>query len=88
MDSRSGPRSGIRGNDGAILRFLIYPAFTRESLSWAMMRAVIMGAGTMWIIFLEAAVALGIAVAIVWWTWPKKSDSSGKSSRDEEKDKR
>lgn len=53
-----------------------------------MMRAVIMGAGTMWIIFLEAAVALGIAVAIVWWTWPKKPDSSANSDRDDEKDKR
>ena len=48
------------------------------------MRAVIMEAGTMWIIFLEVAVALGIAVAIVWWTWPKKSDSE----RDDGKDKR
>jgi hypothetical protein len=28
----------------------------------------------MWIIFLEAGIALGIAVFIVWWTWPKKSD--------------
>jgi hypothetical protein len=28
----------------------------------------------MWIIFLEVGIALGIAVFIVWWTWPKKSD--------------
>ena len=36
----------------------------------------------MWIIFLEAAVALGIAAFIVWWTWPKKSDSKADSDRD------
>lgn len=29
----------------------------------------------MWIIFLEAGIALGIAVFIVWWTWPKASDT-------------
>ena len=29
---------------------------------------------TMWILFLEAAVALCIAIFIVWWTWPKNSD--------------
>ncbi len=32
----------------------------------------------MWIIFLEAAVALGIAIFIVWWTWPKKTDRADK----------
>jgi hypothetical protein len=26
----------------------------------------------MWVILLELAVALAIAVLIVWWTWPKK----------------
>jgi len=26
----------------------------------------------MWLILLEALVALGILVLIVWWTWPKK----------------
>jgi hypothetical protein len=37
----------------------------------------------MWIIFLEAAVALCIAVFIVWWTWPKKSDErKGDDSKD------
>jgi hypothetical protein len=25
-----------------------------------------------WIIFLEAAVALGLLAFIVWWTWPKR----------------
>ena len=27
---------------------------------------------TMWVIFLEMGVALGLLVLIVWWTWPKK----------------
>jgi len=26
----------------------------------------------MWLIFLEALLALAILVLIVWWTWPKK----------------
>jgi hypothetical protein len=26
----------------------------------------------MWVIYLEVGVALGLAVLIVWWTWPKK----------------
>lgn len=26
----------------------------------------------MWVILLEMAVALALAVLIVWWTWPKK----------------
>jgi hypothetical protein len=26
----------------------------------------------MWLIYLEAGVALVLAVLIVWWTWPKK----------------
>jgi hypothetical protein len=26
----------------------------------------------LWIILLEAAVALGLLLFIVWWTWPKK----------------
>jgi hypothetical protein len=25
----------------------------------------------MWVIYLEIAVALGLAAFIVWWTWPK-----------------
>ncbi len=37
----------------------------------------------MWIIFLEAAVALGIAVFIVWWTWPKKSDGVKPDDKDD-----
>jgi len=26
----------------------------------------------MWVIYLEAGVALALLVLIVWWTWPKK----------------
>jgi hypothetical protein len=26
----------------------------------------------MWVILLEMAVALGLLILIVWWTWPKK----------------
>jgi hypothetical protein len=35
----------------------------------------------MWIFLLEAAVALGLLVFIVWWTWPRsenKEDSERK----------
>jgi hypothetical protein len=27
----------------------------------------------MWVVFLEIGIALGLAVFIVWFTWPKKS---------------
>lgn len=27
----------------------------------------------MWLIFLEAGVALALLVFIVWWTWPAKT---------------
>jgi hypothetical protein len=26
----------------------------------------------MWVIYVEILLALGLAVFIVWWTWPKK----------------
>jgi hypothetical protein len=26
----------------------------------------------MWVVILEVAVALTLAIFIVWWTWPKK----------------
>jgi hypothetical protein len=26
----------------------------------------------MWVVYLEILLALGLAVFIVWWTWPKK----------------
>ena len=35
----------------------------------------------MWIFLLEAAVALGLLLFIVWWTWPrpeKKDDDAAK----------
>jgi hypothetical protein len=38
-------------------------------------------------VFLEIAAALAIAVAIVWWTFPKKP-RPGDAGRDEEGDKR
>jgi hypothetical protein len=28
----------------------------------------------MWVVFLEIAIALGLAVFIVWFTWPKNKD--------------
>jgi len=27
-----------------------------------------------WVVLLEMGLALGLAVFIVWWTWPKKRD--------------
>jgi hypothetical protein len=32
----------------------------------------------MWVIYLEAGVALLMAVLIVWWTWPSKDKSDNK----------
>jgi hypothetical protein len=34
----------------------------------------------MWILLLEAGVALGLLLFIVWWTWPK-SDSKNDGER-------
>ncbi len=28
----------------------------------------------MWVLLLEALLALGLAVFIVWWVWPRNSD--------------
>ena len=36
----------------------------------------------LWIILLEAAIALGLLVFIVWWTMPKKKKESPEDSRD------
>jgi hypothetical protein len=36
----------------------------------------------MWVIFLEAGVALGLLLCIVWATWPKRrkdTDNNGKA---------
>ena len=38
----------------------------------------------MWIVYLEAAVALALAVFIVWWTLPRKKDSDGKKSTNDD----
>lgn len=40
----------------------------------------------MWVIFLEAGVALALLLVIVWATWPKRRDddaNEGKTNRDE-----
>ncbi len=39
----------------------------------------------MWLIFLEAGVALGLLIFIVWWTWPGKArdaDNKGQNNDD------
>ena len=36
-------------------------------------------------VFLEIALALGVAVAIVWWTLPKKDRTRAGGAQDEEK---
>ncbi len=35
---------------------------------------------TMWVIFLEMGVALGLLLLIVWWTWPKKKRPDDKDN--------
>lgn len=40
----------------------------------------------MWVILLEAAVALALLLVIVWATWPKRREADrkeGKTNRDE-----
>jgi hypothetical protein len=32
----------------------------------------------MWVIYVEILLALGLAVFIVWWTWPRGRDKSGR----------
>jgi hypothetical protein len=41
----------------------------------------------MWIIYVEVLIALGLAVFIVWWTWPKKHKGRDKE-QGPEKDQR
>ena len=36
----------------------------------------------LWIILLEAAVALGLLVFIVWWTLPRKNKDAAEGSGD------
>jgi len=38
----------------------------------------------MWLMYLEAVVALGLAVFIVWFTWPKKKPPPGKPKNDDQ----
>jgi hypothetical protein len=35
----------------------------------------------MWVIYLEVLLALGLAVFIVWFTWPKKRKEDAKEKR-------
>lgn len=46
------------------------PVFTGASI-----RAAAELPETMWVIFLEAGVALALLLLIVWWTWPRKDKS-------------
>ena len=34
----------------------------------------------MWVVLLEMGLALGLAVFIVWWTWPKKKPEAGRDT--------
>ena len=40
----------------------------------------------LWIILLEAAIALGLLVFIVWWTMPTKKKDSGSDTGDGRRD--
>ena len=35
----------------------------------------------MWIFFVEAGVALGLLLLIVWWTWPKSNKKDDAKSK-------
>lgn len=39
----------------------------------------------MWLLLLEAGVALALLLFIVWWTWPR-SEASGKDADDDKND--
>jgi hypothetical protein len=49
------------------------PVFTGASI-----RAAAEPPEIMWVIFLEAGVALALLLLIVWWTWPRKDKSESK----------
>jgi hypothetical protein len=34
----------------------------------------------MWVIYIEILLVLGLAVFIVWWTWPKNRRKGGKDA--------
>ena len=40
---------------------------------------------SMWVIFLEMGVALGLLLLIVWWTWPKKRPQDKDSPDDRQR---
>ena len=40
---------------------------------------------SMWVIFLEMGVALGLLLLIVWWTWPKKRPQDKDSPEDRQR---
>jgi hypothetical protein len=44
------------------------------------------GKRIMWIVVIEIAFALGLAVFIVWWTWPRKRPEGGEKERGKRSD--
>src|ERR1043165_9993058 len=61
----SGPAGGLAGGAGSGLGATgAHAAASRISVRDALRR--------MWVIYLEIGFALGLAVFIVWWTWPRK----------------
>lgn len=73
----SGSGAATTGGGGGVAQ----PAATRSAIAAALARAIDdnscapVGARERWVgwVFLEIAVALAIAVAIVWWTMPRKT---------------
>jgi hypothetical protein len=41
------------------------------------------GERTMWVVYLEIGLALGLAGFIVWWTWPKPKEKERKRNKDQ-----
>lgn len=39
----------------------------------------------MWVILLEAGLALALLLGIVWWTWPKRRKETGSQDKDEDR---
>ncbi len=39
----------------------------------------------MWVIFLEAGLALALLLTIVWATWPRRRDESGKNGTEDDR---
>jgi len=53
------------------VEFATVPVFIRREYSAPLHRA-------MWVIYLEAGVALLLLLLIVWWTWPRKDKAEHK----------